>query len=183
MTLWEFSARCAFSARHDSYLTFYQQAGWRPSSYWQERRPHCSEQDRNSMCPPPPLCLTEAGHFQPCMVETRSRKKKRKEKKKRSERMPAPSGNFSFLPNWGIESRILLSYKPLFLSHPPRDMNHFQPPGPLHQTQGTRSYSPKGNIDMTCMNSFRLKQFAWFEIVKSSAWEYQSSNRYCGVRL
>ncbi len=52
--------------------------------------------------------------------------------------MPAPSGDFSFFPNWGIESRILLSYKPLSLSHHPRDVNHFQPPGPLPHKLGPK---------------------------------------------
>lgn len=49
--------------------------------------------------------------------------------------MPAPSGDFSFFPNWGIVSRILLPYKPLSLSHHPRDLNHFQPPGSLPQRE------------------------------------------------
>lgn len=71
------------------------------------------------------------------MVETR-RSGRKKKKKKRNEWMPAPSGDFSFFPNWGIESRILLSYKPLSLSHHPRDVNHFQPPGPLPHKLGPK---------------------------------------------
>lgn len=72
------------------------------------------------------------------------RLRRRKEgKKERNKWMPTPSGDFSFFPNWGIESRILLSYKPpspsLSHTHHPGDMNHFQPPGPLPQTVGTSS--------------------------------------------
>lgn len=79
-------------------------------------------------------------YFKPCMVETRSSsRKKNKKKRKRNEWMPAPSGDFSFFPNWGIESRILLSYKPLSLSHHPRDVNHFQPPG---SSDGENQLSP-----------------------------------------
>lgn len=57
-------------------------------------------------------------YFKSCMAETR--RSGAKKKKERNEWMPAPSGDFSFFPNWGIESRILLSYKPLFLSHHPQ---------------------------------------------------------------
>lgn len=74
-------------------------------------------------------------YFKSCMAETR--RSGAKKKKERNEWMPAPSGDFSFFPNWGIESRILLSYKPLSLSHHPRDVGHFQPPGPLPQIEGT----------------------------------------------
>ena len=69
--------------------------------------------------------------------------------------MPAPCGDFSFFPNWGIESRILLSYKPLSLSQDPRDVNHFQPPGPLAQIQGPRTWAKENGV-LTCVDSFGL---------------------------
>lgn len=64
--------------------------------------------------------------------------------------MAAPSGDFSFFPKWGIESRILLPYKPLSLSHHPRDVNHFQPPGPIPQIEETRTWS-KGDLVLTSL--------------------------------
>lgn len=86
-----------------------------------------------------PLRLTETGWIILDHVwSRRGEAVERRRRKKRNEWMPAPSGDFSFFPNWGIESRILLSYKPLSLSHHPRDVNHFQPPGPLPQIEGTR---------------------------------------------
>lgn len=76
--------------------------------------------------------------------------------------MPAPSGDFSFFPNWGIESRILLSYKPFSLSHHPRDVDHFLPPGPLPQIEGTslverRERERKRDGVLTCMNLLMTK--------------------------
>lgn len=76
-----------------------------------------------------PLLCNQLDYFKLCMVETGKKKKKSQ----------LPLVIFHVFLNWGIESRILLSYKPLSLSHHPRDMNHFQPPGPFPHTEETSS--------------------------------------------
>lgn len=66
--------------------------------------------------------------------------------------MPTPSGDFSFFPNWGIESRILLSYKPPSPSHThttPETWTIFSHLVPfLKQYELARS---KGDGVLTCM--------------------------------
>lgn len=63
------------------------------------------------------------------------------EESQKNERVPAPSGDFSF---FFLTGAVKVGYScptnPFSISHNPRDVGHFQPPGPLPQNLG-----PKGD--------------------------------------